>query len=313
MPFFKNKKEIGWAPFPPNNNMVMKESFIKKGRGMMRDRIYYDENEHSSKSGDHENDAKSSKPYFPSMKPKKNAVVPSVPNKPNKLNKPQTIPKAFVKVPVVLGETTVQLNLDGGIEFPEPVLEIKEIKKNLKLTQYRLLLPTNKLFIKGFVRKNIQYATPKHSTSRYIVSQIHALTTDIPFETVTEIEFINEPVFQSNPDTKDFSFLTKRKHPLGFSRKEKFLSDDFQQYDQISGEVFNENPYCELLSSKFIEYDEALDRKMGRVVGLFGERMETPFEEGTFTKMEEKMIVEFTIKILQNQQVYVDYNDPLYS
>lgn len=28
-----------------------------------------------------------------------------------------------------------------------------------------------------------------------------------------------------------------------------------------------------------------------------------PFEEGTFTKIEEKMVVEVTLKVLQNQQV----------
>ena len=64
--------------------------------------------------------------------------------------------KLVTKVPVVLAELTLHVNLDTLINFPEPVLEIKDIKKRIKLTQCRLLLPTNKLFIKGFVRKNIQ-------------------------------------------------------------------------------------------------------------------------------------------------------------
>lgn len=59
------------------------------------------------------------------------------------------------KVPVVLAETSVQVDMDTLINFPEPVLEIKDIKKDLKLTQCQLLLPTNKLFLQGFVRKNI--------------------------------------------------------------------------------------------------------------------------------------------------------------
>src|SRR5690606_29175925 len=91
-----------------------------------------------------------------------------------------------------------------------------------------------------------------------------------------------------------------------FSQKEHLLSADFSQFDQISGENFNELPFCELLSSKFIEYDEALDRKMGRVFGEDGEHFEAPFEEGTFTKVEEKMVVELTLKVLQKQQVEVD-------
>ncbi|WP_347553247.1 CsxC family protein (plasmid) [Pseudalkalibacillus hwajinpoensis] len=253
-------------------------------------------------------ESKSSKPYYPGSKPKKsqkNSVVPGVNNKPVE---PRAIEKAYAKVPVVLGETTIQIDLDAKIDFPEPVLEIKKIKKHLKLTQCRLLLPTNKLFIKGFVRKNIQYATPKHSNRHQVLSSIHSLTVDIPFEAVTEIDFLNKPHFESNPDTRDFTFFTASKLPQGqgFSQKEKLLSADFSQYDQISGEVFNELPFCELISSKFIEYDEALDRKMGTVFNHNGECMEAPFEEGTFTKIEEKMVVEITLKVLQNQQVHID-------
>lgn len=248
-------------------------------------------------------DSKPSKPFYPSAKVEKNSVVPSSKNVPRK---PDAIQDAFVKVPVVLGETTVQIDVDTKINFPEPVLEIKEVKKNLKLTQCRLLLPTNKLFIKGFVRKNIQYATPKSSTRHAVVSRIHSLTIDIPFETVTEIDFINPPQFNKNPERREFTFFSSTKLPEGFSQKEKLLSADFSQFDQISGEVFNELPFCELLASKFIEYDEALDRKMGKVYDDKGDFMDAPFEEGTFTKVEEKMVIELTLKVLQNQQVKIN-------
>lgn len=255
---------------------------------------------------------KPSKPYYPASKPSyysskskpvKNAVVPLSTNTPQQ---PHAIQSAFIKVPVVLGETTVQIDMDAKIKFPEPVLEIKQIKKNLKLTQCRLLLPTNKLFLKGFVRKNIQYATPKHSSKHAVLSEIHSLTVDIPFETVTEIDFINHPQFSRNPDTREFTFFSSNPLPKGFSQKEKLLSGDLSQFDQISGEVYNELPYCELLASHFIEYDEALNREMGKVFDEEGECMEAPFEEGTFTKVEEKMVVELTLKVLQNQQVEIN-------
>lgn len=48
--------------------------------------------------------------------------------------------KMVTKVPVVLAELCLQANVDTKIHFPEPVLEIKDIKKRLKLTQCRLLL-----------------------------------------------------------------------------------------------------------------------------------------------------------------------------
>lgn len=250
--------------------------------------------------------SKPSKPFYPSSKPKKNAVVPQ---SSNRNVPPRAIQHAFAKVPVVLGETTVQIDMTQKIDFPEPVLEIKAIKKNLKLTQCRLLLPTNKLFLKGFVRKNIQYATPASSTRWSVVSKIHSLTVDIPFETVTEIDFINQPEFSKNPESRDFTFFSSQPLPKGFSQKERLLSADFSQHDQISGEVFNELPFCELLASKFIEFDEALDRQMGHVFDHNGECLDAPFEEGTFTKIEEKMVVELTIKVLQKQQVEIKGHD----
>jgi hypothetical protein len=214
----------------------------------------------------------------------------------------------FVKVPVVLGETTVQIDLDSTITFPEPVLEIKQIKKNLKLVQCRLLLPTNKLFLKGFVRKNIQYATPKTGGKDFVSSTIHSLTVDVPFQVVTRLDFLSSPDFKSNPMTSEFKYFNASPLPQGFPSKEKLLSGDFSEHNQISEEVFNELPFCELLSSKFIEYDEALNRKMGSVSGFAGQ-INAPFEEGTFTELEEKMVIEVTLKVLQNQQVHIRENE----
>jgi hypothetical protein len=195
--------------------------------------------------------------------------------------------------------------MTSKIEFPEPVLEIKEVKKSLKVTQCRLLLPTNKVFIKGFVRKNIQYATPKKSDLYKVVSDIRSMTVDIPFETVTEIDFINEPSFNTHPHRREFTYLTESKLPKGFAQKDKLMSADFSEFDQVSGEYFNELPYCELIASEFIEYDEALDREMGKVFNQRGHRMDAPFEEGTFTTIQEKMVVYVTFKVLQLQQVSV--------
>lgn len=225
--------------------------------------------------------------------------VTNTPIHPNILNE-----NPFIKVPVVLGETTVQIDLDTTITFPEPVLEIKKIKKNLKLVQCRLLLPTNKLFIKGFVRKNIQYATPRTGKKQYVSSKIHSLTVDIPFKVVTRLEFLSIPEFKANPRSEEFQFFQSSPLPQGFPSKEKLLSGDLSEHNQVSEEVYNELPYCELLSSKFIEYDEALNREMGKVFSNSGQMIQSPFEEGTFTELEEKMVIELSLKVLQNQQVH---------
>lgn len=232
-----------------------------------------------------------------------NRLLPEVRNR---RVEPHTIDEAIIKTPVVLAETQVQINVDSFIKFPEPVLEIKAIKKQLKLVQARLLLPTNKLFLRGFVRKNIQYAAPRYSSMKAISSDIRSLTVDVPFSAVTEIkDFINKPIFHKNPDTDNFTFFSSVKLPSGFSQKEKLLSGDFTQFDQISGEVFNELPFVELISSEIFEFDEFLDRTMGDAHDIFGKKMEVPFEEATFTKLEEKMVVDLTLKVLQKQQVRI--------
>ncbi|MBU9712350.1 CsxC family protein [Evansella tamaricis] len=243
-------------------------------------------------------------PYFKGH-PKKDKKKP-VPKEKKPVKKPKILPdKTHVKIPVVLAEELVQIDLMTKIDFPEPVLEIKDIKKNLKITQCRLLLPTNKLFLKGFVRKNIQYATPTTGTKKQVVSDIRSLTIDVPFEKVVEVNYENKPVFSKHQEDQEFTFFTESPLPDGFSSKDKLLSADLSEFDQISGEAFNELPYCQLVKSRFIEYDESLDRNMGQVYNRDRKLIDAPFEEGTFTKIEEKMVVELKVKVLQKQQLDV--------
>lgn len=212
-----------------------------------------------------------------------------------------SIGKIVTKVPVVLAELDLQVSVDAPIVFPEQVLEIKDIKKRLKITQCRLLLPTNKLFVKGFVRKNIQYATPSveisKNTPTSISSDLHSYTVDIPFQTVTEItHFVSNPVMPEMNNRHEFDFFVSKPLPSGYPEKDELLSSDLSQFHQESTQFYNELPYCELISSKIIEWDEAIDRVL---------LPNSPLDEGYFTTIEEKMIIDFSIKVLQNQQIRV--------
>lgn len=215
-----------------------------------------------------------------------------------------SIGRIFTKVPVVLAELSLQLNLDAKITFPEPVLEIKDIKKRVVLTQCRLLLPTNKLFVKGFVRKNIQYASPAkeiaESTSKTVASDLHSFTADIPFECVTEIarnDFLTMPVMPKINKREEFDFGVTKSLPLGFPEKDKLLTSDLSQFHQESMQFYNELPFFELISSKIIEWDEAVDRMPLPDTA--------PLNEGYFTTVEEKMVLDICIKVLQHQQIRV--------
>ncbi len=206
----------------------------------------------------------------------------------------------IVKIPVVLAELAIQVNVDSTITLPEPALEIKKIKKRLKVTQCTLLQDTNKLFIKGFVRKNIEYATRGCSTAVGFCGDIRHCTVDIPFRCVTPVCF---NVFHPAPlqfNTQDeFEYFRSQALPTtDFAEKDHLLSGDFSEFNQITTEYFNELPFCELISSRIVEFDEFINRT--RPAGV-----ELPFEEFEFELIEEKMVIDITLKLLQNRQVAI--------
>lgn len=206
------------------------------------------------------------------------------------------------KLPVLLAELTFQAKVKAIITFPEFVLEIKDVSKRLFITQCRLLLPSNKLFIKGFVRKNILYDRPLEEknlkTKTSITSDLHSISVDIPIQCMTEIKkYISQPVLSQMNEKYEFEFPSTKPLPTGFPEKDQDMSSDLSSFHQESNQYYNELPYCELVSSKIIEWDEAIDRQSLPFAPLS--------EEGYFRKMEDKMVINFTIKVLQNQQVLI--------
>ena len=56
--------------------------------------------------------------------------------------------------------------------------------------------------------------------------------------------------------------LFLRPLPSGFPEKDELLSSDLSQFHQESAQFYNELPFCELIASKIIEWDEAIDRRV---------------------------------------------------
>ncbi|GAB6157195.1 hypothetical protein JCM39194_03950 [Desulfotomaculum varum] len=213
---------------------------------------------------------------------------------------------ATVKIPVVLAELTIQVNINSIVTLPEPALEIKDIKKRVKVTQCLLLQdpaapggPAT-LSIKGFVRKNIDYATRLCSNLEGVCGDIRHCTVDVPFSCMTQVVFNGAtPASILVNTTEEFEFF--RSQPLkghGFAEKDRLLSGDLSEFNQVSQEFFNELPFCELISARIVEFDEYLNRRRPRTCAL-------PFEEKEFRQVEEKMVLYLTLKILQNQQVAI--------
>lgn len=235
-------------------------------------------------------------------------------NRPVKIHPVNKKHSVIAKIPVVLAELNVQVDVHSTVTLPEKALEIKRIKKRLKLTQCRLITTKHhdkhpdrckekehgmsKLFLEGFVRKNIEFATPDCKSHFGVCGNIRHCTVDVPFSCVTPIwDFNGSPplpiIFN---ESREFEYSRSAPLPPDFPEKEQLLSGDLSEFNQCSFEYFNELPFCELISSNICELDEAL--KLKPVPGA-------PFEERVFREFTEKMVIEITLKVLQNQQVYV--------
>jgi len=221
-------------------------------------------------------------------------------NCPNTPVTPIGIPGGVVvKIPVVLAELTIRFNVNAFIKLPEPALEIKDIKKKLKITQCTLLQPTNILFIKGFVRKNIDYTTKTCSNREGVCGEVHHCTIDVPFECSTPVTYTTPPATLLTNSVSEFEYFKVTDLPNKFfAEKDDLLSGDLSEINQFRTENFNELPFCELITARIFEFDEFIDRRRP-------EHDEFPFEEKLFSKLEEKMVIELTLKLLQNRQVRI--------
>ena len=219
---------------------------------------------------------------------------------------PTPIRAAIAKVPVVLAELTVQVNVDATITLPEPAIELKRIGKRLKVTQCRLLQNTNKLFINGFVRKNIEYSTRKLSNEDGICGSISHCTVDVPFSCVTAVAFnVADPAPVLYNTVNQFEYLAEQDLGPRYPAKDQLMSGDLTELNQESTEYFNELPFCELVSATITEFNEAVNRKNPDGIN--------PFEEFEFTSIQEKMVIDLTLKVLQKQQVAINRGEPKYS
>jgi len=205
------------------------------------------------------------------------------------------IKKDFItKIPVILAQFTVQFNISALIKLPEVALEIKKKDNKVQITQCTLIQKTNSLFIKGFIRENLEYSTiQKPPTPEYICGEIHHCIFNIPFEFTTEVDFKHLKPSKIIPITsKEFKYSKELELPKEFNR-DKLIHDE-TEYNQINTEHYNDLPYCKIISSKIVNFNEYLNQKL--IKG-------GPLEETVFEEIEEKMVVSLTLQILQRRCV----------
>ncbi|BCN30289.1 CsxC family protein [Anaeromicropila herbilytica] len=187
-----------------------------------------------------------------------------------------------IKIPVVLAEFVIQIDSESKIRLNDLAYEIKRIEKEVFLTQCRYIPPTDKVFIEGYIRKNIEYASRTCSHRGAIGGTIKDTTVHIPFKAYTQVNFPNKPQVKPN-----FPPMVARYFD------EKRMGKNIREADRSNIEIFNEPVFCELEWSAVFDAD--IDDRGTPIEGFLNEE---EFQEFT-----DKSVVYLCVKLLQKQQV----------
>ena len=208
-----------------------------------------------------------------------------------------------IKLPVVLAETNITIPIEATITIDEVAMEIKRTKKNVFLTQSRLIpfsqdsrTGTGILFISGFIRKNIEYATQECpvGTSVNVCGDIRHCTVEVPFNFTTRVTFLRPPIFNENTTLSELEFFTDKLEGCD-SCADPVFGRNYCDQSFFLTEFFNEKPYVELVRADVTEVDIHTNPTSN---------CQTSTEQ-RFTQLTQKMVVNLTLKVLQNQQVRI--------
>ena len=214
-----------------------------------------------------------------------------------------------VKVPVVLAETNITIPVEAIITLDQIATEIKRIKKNVFLTQSRLIpfsqdgYPhTGILFIEGFIRKNIEYATEScHSCKGgNSCGDIRHCTVEVPFNFTTRVTFLRKPIFTENNAASELEFFTDELRGCDVCA-DPILGRNACDQSFFFTEYFNEKPFVELVKADITEIDIHTNPKSSCHEAT----------EQKFSQITEKIVVNLTLKVLQNQQIKIESLGPI--
>ncbi len=229
--------------------------------------------------------------YTPRCEPKPEPVTPN-PVFPVTATLQMCTPIQVVQTSPTTVLVTVSIPAETVFTLPTKALEIKKIRKNLKITQCRFFnfsprvcgkpQDTPKLFLGGFVRKDLQYSEAIRQTATTVEGVIKDFVVDVPYTCVIDLGRrlkIPPTLFGQQ---QEYEFLSTQSLPSGFSPKDELMSGDISELNMVSTEFLNQLPTCRLVYSQINEMDDAIDR-----VPL----QDGPFEEGLFRTVQEKMII----------------------
>lgn len=217
---------------------------------------------------------------------------------PNTATLPMCTPLELKKTGPRTVLVTVSIPAESTFTLPSNALEIKTIRKNLKITQCRFFnspppvrgIPhdTPKLFLGGFVRKDIQYSEPFRQTATTVEGSIKDFVIDLSYTCVVDLGSIHGIAPTLFNQQHEYEFSSSTSLPSGFSSKDKLISGDLTEFNVVSHQFYNSLTTCELIFSQIQEMDDALDRVP---------MPDGPFEEGVFRTVQEKMVILIQIQL----------------
>lgn len=183
-----------------------------------------------------------------------------------------------VRMPVVITEVAININIQNTIQFTRNVANLVSIKRKVILKNCKLIAETNKLFLDGIVIKSIEYSEEARSGSGNSNGRVKNLTINIPFQCVTKVPYINNPQMDENKkeETKVFKMVNG----------EKTFVDEYSEIDEI---------YCELVKVKFNELN----------ISDCNDAVVTEQHMHIFRKLKQKMVMKLTVRLLQKQMVFI--------
>lgn len=170
-------------------------------------------------------------------------------------------------------------------------LEIKAIENNVYINE-AVLIPikdeinnktynSGRLFLKGFVRKSIEYKTMFYLCDEYGEGEVKNKIIYSPISSVTPVKYNFLPELNHTNDKEDLVIMGKNKEIIN---------------NKTYNKKFNEPIYFDLIRAKIfsnLDFIYSNDFKNKFIV------------EKTFSKIESKEIVEIEVQLIQKQQVKV--------
>ncbi|PGB03785.1 CsxC family protein [Bacillus toyonensis] len=211
----------------------------------------------------------------------------------------------IVKIPVVLAERTLQIVVEANIPLCPPAVEIKRVLKDVFLQQCKLVpveyepidetgywrVTRAKLFVEGFIRKNIEYAA---KDCNGVIHDKIAKVRFSGFADLTRNDFLSFPTLAFTSENKA-RFINPKNTDI--PRLDKFFFEN--------NVFYNEQPYCELISAEFYELDFSPCDHDDSSNDYGHDDSCNTHNEKEFDKLREKIVLDLTLKVLQTQQVRV--------